>query len=51
VCLDPLLLVKKALIEVTLEMRILAMDFTKQEPRLVKKNKSLDNFIDSEITP
>ncbi len=29
VCLEPVFLIKKALVEVTLEMRILAMDFTK----------------------
>jgi hypothetical protein len=31
VCIESVFLVKKALVEITLEMRILAMDFTKQQ--------------------
>ena len=52
ICMDPILRLKKALVEVTLEYRILAMDFTKHSEALkAAKHKSTTSeiLIDSEI--
>ena len=52
VCIEPIFRLKKALVEVTLEYRILAMDFTKNQETSLKSGKvksaGSDLLIDSE---
>lgn len=51
-CIEPIFRLKKALVEVTLEYRILAMDFTKNQETSLKSGKvksaHSDLLIDSE---